>query len=82
MLGLKLMPSLSVAVVILLLISVQFEAVDSGPIAYAACEGACVTVFTACLSASLPIPGSQAACWAALKVCTDACLPVLFAPTP
>ncbi len=82
MLGLRLMPSPSIALVLLLLMTVQFEVVDSGPIAYAACEAACVTVFTACLAAALPIPGSQAACFAALKVGTDACIAVLIAPTP
>lgn len=82
MLGLKSMPSASMALVLLLLMTTQFNMVNSGPVAYAACEGACVTVFVACLAASLPLPGSQAACFAAMTTCANACLPLLIAPTP
>lgn len=82
MFGLKMMPSHSVALILLLLMAGQFNVVNSGPAAYAACEGACVTIFVACLAASLPLPGSQAACYAAMTACAQACLPLLIAPTP
>ena len=82
MFGSKMMPSHSAALILLLLMAAQFSVVNSGPVAYAACEGACVTIFVACLAASLPLPGAQAACWAAMTTCANVCLPLLMAPTP
>lgn len=72
----------SIALILLLLMTAHIGIVNSGPVAYAACEGVCVTIFIGCLAASLPLPGSQAACFAAVTACVQACTPLLIAPTP
>lgn len=79
MVGLRLMPSLTVALIILFLATMQFKTAESGPIAGAACEAACVTVFIACISAALP---AVPACFAACQACTQGCAAVFLLPTP
>ena len=80
--GSKIISTRSVALILLLLMTAQFDMVSSGPVAYAACEGVCATIFIGCLAASLPLPGSQAVCFAAVTTCVQACTPLLIAPTP
>lgn len=64
----------TIAVISLLLISVQINPVESALAAYAVCEGACVTIFTGCLATLVPIPGAEQSCYNALTTCTDKCL--------
>jgi len=56
---------------------------EAGPIAWAACIGACVTIFTACMAACGPAaPVCGIPCAEAAAVCKALCTPLAAAPTP
>ena len=71
--------SSSTVLIVILLTSLSYTTVESGPIAGAACEAACVTVFIACVAGA---PWLTAACFPACTACTQACAPVFLLPTP